>query len=282
MQYNKISGFSDEISPEIDVQFATLKKLGIEYFEPRGVDGTNISLLTEEQVRVLREKMDKAGIKASSIGSPIGKIKVTEDFTPHFEVFKHVVKTAKMLDCRFIRVFSFYHDGGEWTEEERTEVFRRLESMIAYAATEDVVLLHENEKDIYGDTVARCLDIMEHCSGTHFGCVFDPANFVQCGQDTKEAYEALSPYIRYMHIKDARNSDRIVVPAGVGDGNLPYLLEKLFRSGYDGFLSLEPHLANFKGLSDLETDDLMSGLPEGGEGTFALAHRSLCGILETL
>ncbi len=282
MVYNKISGFSDEISPETDVQFSVLKKLGIAYFEPRGVDGENISVLSDEQITALRAKMEKAGIQASSIGSPVGKIKVSEDFTPHFEMFKKIVKTAKMLDCRFIRIFSFYHDGEVWTEEERAEVFRRLKAMIAYAAEEDVVLLHENEKDIYGDTSEHCLELMEELSSAHFGCVFDPANFVQCGENTKEAFEKLSPYIRYMHIKDARSTDRKVVPPGEGDGNIPHLLKRLFEGGYDGFISLEPHLGNFQGLAELETDDLMSDLPEGGEGTFSLAHRALCDILKAL
>ena len=282
MQYNKISGFSDEISSEIDVQFSVLNKLGISYFEPRGVDGENISTLSDGAVLALREKMDKAGIRASSIGSPVGKIKVTEAFGPHFEMFKRVVRTAKMLDCRYIRMFSFYHEGETWTEEERDIVFRRLGSLISYAAAENVVLLHENEKDIYGDTIAHCLELMEHLGGAHFGCVFDPANFVQCGQDTKEAYEALKPYIRYIHIKDARGEDRKVVPAGEGDGNIPFILEQLFASGYDGFISLEPHLGNFEGLAALETDDLMSDLPDGGEGTFSLAHRALCDILNAL
>lgn len=282
MQYDKISGFSDEISPEIDIQFSVLKKLGISYFEPRGVDGDNISTLSDAQVLKLREKMDIAGIKASSVGSPVGKIKVNEDFEPHFEMYKRVVRTAKMLNCRFIRMFSFYNENEIWTDEDRDEVYRRLSLLIAYAEDHDVVLLHENEKDIYGDTVEKCLALMEHFACEHFGCVFDPANFVQCGIDTKEAYAALSPYIRYVHIKDAHSEDRKVVPAGKGDGNIPYILEKLFQSGYDGFISLEPHLGNFQGLADLEMDDLMSDLPDGGEGTFSLAYQSLCTILEAL
>ncbi len=282
MAYKKISGFADEIAPEIEKQFSVLNKLGISYFEPRGVNGNNISTLGDEEVIALREKMKEAGIAASSIGSPIGKIKITEPFEEHFELFRRVVKTAKMLDCRYIRIFSFYHEGEEWTAEERAEVFRRLKEMIAYAEKEDVVLLHENEKGIYGDTAERCLDIMKNLSCAHFGAVFDPANFVQCGEDTKNAYGLLSPYIMYMHIKDARFSDRVVVPAGMGDGNVPYILEDLFKNGYDGFLSLEPHLGNFKGLADLETDSLMDGLPEGGEGTYTLAYNSLCEIIKAI
>ena len=111
MSYQKISGFSDEIAKDIVTQFEVLNKLNIQYFEPRGIDGKNISTLDDEEVLELKAKMEQYGIKVSSIGSPIGKIKVTDSFEEHFEVFKRVVKTAKMLDARYIRMFSFYMRG---------------------------------------------------------------------------------------------------------------------------------------------------------------------------
>ncbi|MBQ8815197.1 MAG: sugar phosphate isomerase/epimerase [Lachnospiraceae bacterium] len=283
MIYDKISGFSDEIAEAVEVQFQVLNKLGIRYFEPRGIDGKNISLLSEAEVCELKACMDRYGIKVSSIGSPIGKVKLEEPFEEHFALFRKVVQTAKALEAGYIRLFSFYHVGGpEWTESERAEVLARLRRMISYAEEHDIVLLHENEKDIYGDTVERCVDLMRELSGSHFKAVFDPANFVQCHQDTAAAYEQLKSYIAYMHIKDADASDGKVVPAGFGDGNVEYILGDLFKNGYDGFLSLEPHLGNFAGLAALELDDKMKDLPEGGEGTFTLAYNALENILNRI
>lgn len=283
MHYEKISGFSDEITEITRAQFEALNKFGINYFEPRGIDGMNISKLTEEEMYGLKALMDEYGIEASSIGSPIGKIKVTEDFEEHLEVLKNVVKAAKILETKYIRVFSFYHGTeAEWTEEERLEVFKRMRIMVDYARDQDVILLHENEKDIYGDTAERCLELMKEFYGPNFKAIFDPANFVQAGEDTKNAYDVMKPYIGYMHIKDARKAEGDVVPAGVGDGNVEYILQDLFASGYDGFLSLEPHLGKFKGLADLELDDNMLDLPDAGEATFALAHQSLLEILDRI
>ena len=161
MAYAKISGFSDEIASDIKTQFEVLNKLGIKYFEPRGVDGKNISELNDDEVKALKEKMEKYGIKVSSIGSHFGKVKLTDDLDAHFEMFKRVVETAKMLDAKYIRIFSFYHDGEEWTDAERELVLSELKKLIAYAKENDVVLLHENEKDIYGDIAPRCLDLMK-------------------------------------------------------------------------------------------------------------------------
>lgn len=227
MKYDKISGFADEIAEDVDTQFRVLKKLDIRYFEPRGIDGKNIAALTDGEVAALKEKMGRSGVKASSIGSPIGKIRLDEDFEAHFGQFQRVVEIAKRLGARYIRIFSFYppakpgpaeggcgSDGGtrqEWTAKDRGEVLDRLRRMIAYAREQDVVLLHENEKEIYGDTAERCADLMEQLGCGHFQAVFDPANFVQCGQDTKKAYEKLKGYIAYVHIKDALTDRKSVV-----------------------------------------------------------------------
>lgn len=295
MKYDRISGFADEIAEDVDTQFRVLNKLDIRYFEPRGIDGKNIAELSDGEVAALKEKMERCGIKASSIGSPIGKIRLDEDFQAHFEKFQRVVDIAERLDAGYIRMFSFYPperpdsaagegDGAahEWTAGEREEVIRRLRRMTAYAGERDVVLLHENEKGIYGDTAERCADLMRELGCRHFQAVFDPANFVQCGQDTKEAYEALRSFIAYVHVKDARVEDRSVVPAGAGDGNVGHILKGLLDSGYEGYLSLEPHLGSFSGLAGLELDDKMQNLPQGGEGTFTLAYRALEEILDKI
>lgn len=281
MKYEKISGFSDEIAEDVDTQFQVLQKLSIRYFEPRGIDGKNIAELEQEELDALKAKMKACKIQVSSIGSPIGKVKLEEDFEPHFQQFKRVTEIAEALGTKYIRIFSFYHEGGEeWSPKERSEVLARLDRMIRYAAEHGIILLHENEKDIYGDTVERCQDLMETLGCGHFRAVFDPANFVQCGQDTRKAYERLKEHIAYVHIKDAFLADGNVVPAGAGDGNVEYVLKSLLDSGFTGFLSIEPHLGSFAGLADLELDDKMAGLPQGGEGTFTLAFHALEDILE--
>lgn len=281
MQYTKISGFSDEIASDILTQFKVLNRLGISFFEPRGINGKNISSLNDDDVNELKEEMNEHGIKASSIGSPIGKIKLTDDFDEHFELFKRTVKIAKMLETKYIRIFSFYHNGGEWSIDERAEVLRRLRTMISYAKENNIVLLHENEKDVYGDIAERCEDLMKELYCENFKAVFDPANFVQCGTDTRLAYEKLKQYVEYMHIKDALSESGRVVPAGIGDGNLEFIVTD-FLKNCGGFLSLEPHLGAFEGLADLELDDSMLSLPQGGEGTFTVAFNALKKIIEKI
>ena len=218
----------------------------------------------------------------SAIGSPIGKIGITDSFMPHLTKLRHIIQLAHSLGTRYIRAFSFYrpqensNETGIWREE----VMIRMREMIACAKANDVVLLHENEKGIYGDVASRCLDLFRELSCENFKCTFDFANFIQCGQDTMEAYEMLRPYISYIHIKDACLSDGRVVPAGEGDGQVQNILKRLDEDGYQGFLSLEPHLNGFEGLKNLSRVNRDNGVyMEDGECAWKLAHKALMQII---
>lgn len=277
-----ISGFADEIAPELDKQMMVLKKLGIGFAELRGIDGKNVSDYTAEEMKTVKKSLDKGGIRVSSIGSPIGKIGIDDDFDVHMKKLENTIELAKILETENIRVFSFYIPNGESAEKYRDDVLRRMEKMTAAAKRAGVRLLHENEKGIYGDTAKRCADILESVGSDSLAAVFDPANFVQCGQKTyPDAYEMLKPYIIYMHIKDAK-SDGSVVPAGSGCGEVEKIISALDAAGYEGFLSLEPHLADFAGFDELEKDGSLEKLPEGGEKTFTVAYNALKKILDNI
>lgn len=269
-----VSCFADEIDVSVDKQIALLQELGIGWIEFRSGDGKGVADYTEKEAEMLMSRLSANGIRISAVGSPIGKIDITQDFEPHFETYRHIVELAGILDTSFIRMFSFFMPEGEEPDKFRDEVMRRMDRMVEYAAGRNVVLLHENEKGIYGDSAARCLDLMKLFYGDHFRCTFDFANFVQCGQDTMEAYEMLRPYISYIHVKDAMRESGDVVPAGTGDGNVAEILNRLNEEGYAGFLSLEPHLADFAGLKSLEKEVKERGRTDGEEA-FCTAYRAL-------
>lgn len=277
----KLSGFADEIDTNLDIQMKVLKKLGMSYVEMRGVDGKGLVEHTINEAKEIKARLTDNGISLSSVGSPIGKIKITAEFAPHMELFKHTVEIAHVMDTPNIRMFSFFMPENESYAPYKNQVMDQLGQFVDYAKANKVLLLHENEKDIYGDMADRCLEIMKEFYGDHFQAVFDFANFVQCKQDTLEAYDMLKPYISYVHIKDALWSDASVVPAGMGDGNVENILRKLKDSGYQGFLSLEPHLSDFAGFSALEKNgDQKKKM--SGEEAFTMAHEALVKILNTI
>ncbi|GKX31450.1 hypothetical protein SH1V18_39300 [Vallitalea longa] len=275
-----LTGFSDEISPDFSVQLEEMKKLGIEYIEIRGVNGKNIVEHSIKEVNKIKKEMDSIGIKVSAIGSPIGKIKITDDFENHFETFKHIIEIAKVLETKYIRMFSFYIETAD-VLRYRDEVIKRLKILVNYAEQQDIILLHENEKDIYGDIPERCLDLYNTINSSHFQLIFDPANYVQCNITTyPNAFNTLKDKVTYYHIKDAVNATGEVVPSGKGDGHIFEIISELKNCGYKGFLSLEPHLGDFVGFSNLESDGDIPKFKEASDaGKFKLAFNSLMKII---
>ena len=157
-----LTGFADEISRDLEEQLDVLESESIRYLELRGVWGKRAAV---DGRRVVWHKRTiiAAGVGVSSIGSPIGKIQITDDFEPHLEHAKHAVRLAKYFQAPYVRVFSFYIPDGDH-EKYRPEVIRRMLRLAQLAEQEGIVLLHENESHIYGDTGERCLELLQSVS----------------------------------------------------------------------------------------------------------------------
>ncbi len=275
----KMTGFADEIDAQFDVQLEVLESLGQKYLELRAADKVGVANMSMVKAAELRKKMADKGIGVSAIGSPIGKIGIGDDFEPHFETFKHIVELAQFFGTPYIRMFSFYLPKDGDVSQYQGQVFERMGKLVDYARTEKVTLLHENEKGIFGAMAAQCRILFDEFYGDNFQGIFDFANFIQCEQDTKQAYELLAPFISYIHVKDAIWGSGEVVLPGKGDGNLKYIFSQLDERGYQGFLSMEPHLFHFVGLDDLEKAP-GEKKESNGIAAYKAAYKSLREILE--
>lgn len=244
----KIYAFADEADSNIDGQIKAMKRNELDGLEIRGVDGENISDITLEKANEVKSKLEANGLIIWSIGSPIGKININEDFEPHIEKYKHTLDVAAVLGAENIRMFSFYIPKEIKPADCKEEVIERIGKFVEIAKGTGINLCHENEKGIYGDIPERCLEI--HKAIPELKGIFDPANYVQCGIDTLKGWELLKDYIYYMHIKDSK-SDGFVVPAGMGDGNVSAIVKDFIARGGNSF-TIEPHLTVFKGLEGLE------------------------------
>ena len=226
-----------------------LQKLGIPLLELRGVDGRSFTQLTDAEVDAVGEKLRRAGVGLSALGTPIGKIAVTDDFEAHKALLGRIMDIGDYLGCKRLRVFSFYRGEGQSVQAYAEAVYRMLGELLDAADAQDIVLAHENEKGIYGDIPERCLDLVETFGG-RLKCIFDPANFIQCGARPADAYPMLKKHIYYFHMKDALLADGSVVPCGMGDGSVPEILKDY--GGDETGLTIEPHLKVFAGLNALQ------------------------------
>lgn len=240
----RISAFADEISDNLDDQINNLQRNQVRFIELRGVWGKNVMSLSEAELHQVKQRAADQGIGFSAVGSPLGKFPVSGDFSQQMEALKKALDAAAILEAPYIRIFSFYPPEGEDPNLYRDQVIDWLGQMIAEAEKTPIILAHENEKGIFGDTGKRCLDLYTTLKSPAFTGVFDFANFVQCKQHPYEdCWLKLRPYIRYFHVKDALFETGQVVPAGHGDGAVEKILAEAFAAGFDDFLTLEPHLS---------------------------------------
>lgn len=272
-QTYRVSGFADEIADDLETQLDVLESEEITHIDLRGVNGENVLDLSDEDVTDVAETLDERGINVTSIGSPIGKIGIEDPFDPHLKRFEHALELADRFDTHRIRVFSYYMPDGDEPQGHRDEVLRRTRAIVERAEEADVLLLLENEKDLYGDVPERVRDILTTIDSPHLKSVFDPANYLEIGVNPyPDALLQVVEYIDHIHVKDARFGERGgIEPAGQGDGQIPEILAALRDRGFSGVLSLEPHLA-------IAASDYGYSGPEG----FRTAADALRGILSDI
>lgn len=249
-----LSAFADEVSSDFTKQLDYLKSRDISYIEPRNINGTGVAAITLEEAKNAKKMLDDYKIGVSSVGSPIGKISVEDDFADHIRLFEHVMDIAEIFETKNIRMFSFFYPKDTDVHTHRAAVLARLEILLELSEKRGLTLCHENEKAIYGEAPEDCLDLMKHFDG-RLKSVLDMGNFAFCQKDPMKGYEYLAPYIEYIHIKDAFYDTRIV-PAGQGEGKVFEILSAYNKyTDKDTFLTMEPHLTVFDGLNKLSNLD---------------------------
>jgi sugar phosphate isomerase/epimerase len=238
----RISAFADEISADPVEQLEVLTENHVKFIEFRAIHGANVLDLSQEQHVAFRDLLRDRGFGLSAIGSPIGKIAITEPFATHLDRFELAMDLAELYDAPRIRVFSFYIPAGQEPEAHRAEVMARMSELARRADQRKITLFLENEKGIYGDTAARVADILNTVNSPGLAHAFDPANYAEIGQSIGQAWSLLRSCVRHFHVKDYDHKTRLNVPAGEGDGEIPRLLKDAAANGYHGFCVLEPHL----------------------------------------
>lgn len=253
-----ISAFADEIDPQLAVQMDVCASHGIRHIDLRSIDGVNVSKFTDANARQYRRQMADRGFAVPCIGSPLGKIRIDGNLREHLDVTRRCCELAKLFGARYVRIFSFYGPEGRSIADFRSPVMTMLGSMVAIAAEFDVVLLHENEKGIYGARPDGVKDIFATIRSPHLQGIFDASNFIE--EDLRPYEDAwqqgLAERTQYFHIKDkVRKEDPTCVPAGEGSGRVDAILADAKARGFDGYLALEPHMqqaGQFAGFSGTE------------------------------
>lgn len=270
----KISAFSDEAGEALSLQIAALERNGITMTELRSVGGKNVLDLTEEEAKEIAATLGAAGIGVSAIGSPLGKVDIEGlDFEAYLGKVHHACKLAQIFSTDRIRMFSFF---GAYDKPQLVADY--LRQMVAVAREYGVTLCHENEKKVFGDTTQRVLWLHDNVEG--LGFVYDPANYLQCGERAAVTLPAALPISTYCHIKDVVFETGELVPAGEGDGEIATMLAMLKTFAGDTVLTLEPHLRVFESYAKIDGEEMHHRHHfESADAAFDAAVTALKGLL---
>jgi len=253
-----LTGFADEAAVDIDNQIRATKELGWKYIESRNIDGTNIHDLSDEAFDVVCGKLDESGVKVNCFGSAIanwGK-QINEPFDSSLEEARRAIPRMKRLGAKLVRIMSFAvlkdREPDDQMIDERVARLKELQRMFI---DEGLTPVHENCMNYGGMGWKYTLELIEKIPGLKL--VFDTGNPVFSDDRTKpkpypkqsawEFYNHVREHIAYVHIKDGvfdREADKAKFTfAGEGDGDVRRIVKDLLDSGYDGGISMEPHLA---------------------------------------
>ncbi len=241
-----LSAFSDEAASDIKGQINAMVQNGISFTELRSISGKNVSEFTDDESKEYYNQFSDSGIKVFSIGSPLGKVDIDTDFDKYLDLVKKVCETANIFKTNKIRMFSFFN-----AYDQKEKVFDYLSKMVEIANTYGVMMCHENEKEVYGDSADRVLEIMQNVKGLKF--VYDPANYVQMNEPAQKTLDLFHDKVEYFHIKDVINATGELVPAGYGDGDINKLVSMINR---DVTMTLEPHLAVFDAYAKIDNTEM--------------------------
>lgn len=276
-----ISAFSDEAGSSLPEQIAGLKRNGIRFTELRSVNDKNVMSLRDDELYAIKSELDKNGICVNSLGSPIGKYPITDDFEPHLAQFRRALDICHILGTQRMRMFSFFTPEDKLTQY-RPEVMRRLKIMAEEASAAGITLCHENESKIYGQMPKEVLDILTEIP--EIKGVFDGANYRMHDADTIEGIKATLTNFAYLHIKDAIYESKTVVPAGEGEAKLREVINAVDRhTDSEVFMTVEPHLRVFGIYKTIDDKELVGKYVfESAGNAFDFAVNALKTILTEL
>jgi len=253
-----LTGFADEAATTIDDQIRATRELGWENIESRAVNGKNIHDIPDEDFDVVCGTLQDSGVKINCFGSAIanwGK-SIEEPFDSSLEEAKRAIARMKCLGTKLVRIMSFavLKDRGP-EDQMKEERFRRLRELQKMFADEGMTPVHENCMNYGGMGWPYTLELVENVPGLKL--VFDTGNPVGSDDRSKpkphpkqsswDFYTHVKEHIAYVHIKDGtwtpgEDAIKYTFP-GEGDGQVKCIVADLIQSGYDGGISIEPHLA---------------------------------------
>ncbi len=261
------TGFADEASQEIDLQIKATQELGWQYIESRNINSQNITDIAEDKFDEVCAKLNASGVSINCFGSAIANWqkhpRKEEDFHNSIAELQRAIPRMQRLGTKLLRGMSFATPLDEQPDSPELEkiIFAKVNHLVKMCEDAGIVYLHENCMNYGGMSYLHTLKLLDNVKSPAFKLLFDTGNPVftrrRIGhppyptQSAWEFYDNVKEFVVYMHIKDCvviEDKGEIRPPvrftfAGEGSGDVKRIIADLFKRGYDGGFSIEPHLA---------------------------------------
>jgi sugar phosphate isomerase/epimerase len=245
------TGFADEAEKSLDGQISTLQEAGWSAIELRLLDGGNVCDQTEEEWKVTFERLQSENIQIVGFGGQIGNWArpITSDFQMDLDELRRVAPRMREAGTRFLRIMSYPNpeENPLSNDEWKAETVRRLKELSTIAEGEGVILAHENCSG-YGAYAEGWLELAEAVDSPALQLILDSGNNSLHDNDneaTWEFYEKTKSHITHVHIKSAQPNPECGdwITCHVDEDPVQRrILQDLKNNGYDGWLSIEPHI----------------------------------------
>lgn len=271
-----LTGFADEASATWEGQIKATKALGWKYIETRKLFDGNLSNITDAQFEQVQKDLEENGIKFNAYGSAIANWShpITDEAESSYEEMRRVIPRMHKLGMKYVRIMSFNVPDAikpqSWDYAD--EVIKRVTNIVKMAEDAGIICLHENCMNWGGLSYEHTLYLLDKIKSPAFRLVFDtgnPAFNLDCRgevpytkkQNAWEFYVNVREFIEHIHIKDGyypeQGGEFKFTFAGEGDGCVKQILKDLCKRGYDGGISIEPHVATvFHDTDDQDNSDM--------------------------
>ena len=245
----RCSGISDEAGRDLGTQIRAHRELGWDWMELRLVDGENVSLLPDDAFETVYREVSEAGLGVSCFAGTIGNWakSIGGDFGADMDELTRVVPRMRRFGTRYLRIMTWPNEPDSPLEDGawRDESLRRVRQLVEVAEGEGVVMGIENCRGWAGLSVENAIEFLGAVDSPSLKWLYDTGNVVSHGQDPWTFYTHIREQIAYVHAKDCKRTaaGTKTVYCGEGDARVSEILADLARTGYDGFVSIEPHIA---------------------------------------
>lgn len=242
----KLGIITDEVTQDIGEAVSFAQKHGLHGIELRSVDNLSIDQIPIYKIKEIKLAADDSGLEICNLSSSFFKCFMDnrQEYTDNIEKLKRLIDRAHILGCSTIRGFSFFQNGN--FEDRFDEIVERFQGPVGIIKDEGINLLLEADPSVFTTNCLKLAKLLSVIDNRSVGAIYDPGNDIY-DPDRENPYpdgfDAIKPFIRHVHIKDAMLIDGKPESVKIGTGSVPYeeIFHALYDMGYDGYAVLETH-----------------------------------------